>query len=99
MWLRLKSMLVKEFIQALRNPRMRVVLFPPPGIQLMIFGYAANTDIRNIPLAVYDLDHTSESREMVGQFASSGYFRVVHRPVGPEEIRRLMDEGKNRDAR
>ena len=49
-------MLAKEFIQALRNPRMRIVLFLPPLIQLMIFGYAANTDIRHIPLALYDLD-------------------------------------------
>jgi len=87
-------MWIKEFIQALRNPRARLVLFLPPVIQLIIFGYAANTDIRNIPLAVYDLDHTPESREMAGQFVSSGYFRIVHRSGGPEEIRRLLDEGK-----
>jgi ABC-2 type transport system permease protein len=94
MWLRLKSMLVKEFIQALRNPRMRVILFLPPLIQLMIFGYAANTDIRNISLAVYDLDNTPESRELSGHFSSSGYFRIAAHPAGPREIRRLIDEGR-----
>jgi ABC-2 type transport system permease protein len=94
MWLRLKSMLVKEFIQALRNPRMRIILFLPPLIQLLIFGYAANTDIRNIALAVYDLDNTPESRELSGHFASSGYFRIAARPADPREIRRLIDEGR-----
>jgi ABC-2 type transport system permease protein len=94
MWQRLKSMLVKEFIQAFRNPRMRIILFLPPFVQLLIFGYAANTDIRNISFGVYDLDNTPESREMIEHFASSGYFRVVESPKSPLEIRRLIDEGK-----
>ena len=94
MWLRLKSMLVKEFIQALRNPRMRFILLLPPMVQLVIFGYAANMDIRNIPLGVYDLDNTPESREMIKQFVSSGYFRIAEWPKSPLEIRRLIDEGK-----
>jgi ABC-2 type transport system permease protein len=91
---RLKSMLIKEFIQALRNPRMRVILFLPPLIQLIIFGYAANTDIRNISLAVYDLDNTPESREMIKHFAASDYFRISHRAGHPREIRRWIDEGE-----
>jgi len=94
MWQRLKSMLIKEFIQAFRNPRMRIILFLPPLVQLLIFGYAANTDIRNISLGVYDLDKTPESREMIEHFASSGYFRVLESPQSPLEIRRLIDEGK-----
>ena len=91
---RLKSMLIKEFIQALRNPRMRFILFLPPLIQLIVFGYAANTDIRNISLAVYDMDNSPESREMIENFASSGYFRIFQRAANPREIRRWMDEGK-----
>jgi ABC-2 type transport system permease protein len=94
MWLRLKSMLIKEFIQAFRNPRMRFILLLPPMVQLVIFGYAANMDIRNISLGVYDLDNTPESREMIKQFASSGYFRIVEWPKSPLEIRRRIDEGK-----
>ncbi|NWF55892.1 MAG: ABC transporter permease [Syntrophaceae bacterium] len=94
MLLRLKSMLIKEFIQAFRNPRMRIVLFLPPLVQLLIFGYAANTDIRNISLGVYNLDNSPESREMIEHFASSGYFRVAESPGDPAEIRRLIDRGK-----
>ena len=94
MWIRLKSMLIKEFIQALRNPRMRIILFLPPLIQLMVFGYAANTDIRNISLAVYDLDNSPESRELIEHFASSGYFRISGHPRDPRDIRRWIDEGR-----
>lgn len=94
MWQRLKSMLIKEFIQAFRNPRMRIILFLPPLVQLLVFGYAANTDIRNISLGVYDLDNTPESREMAEHFASSGYFRIVEKPKSPLEIRRRIDEGR-----
>jgi ABC-2 type transport system permease protein len=94
MWQRLKSMLIKEFIQAFRNPRMRIILFLPPLVQLLVFGYAANTDIRNISLGVYDLDNTPESREMSEHFASSGYFRIVEKPKSPLEIRRRIDEGR-----
>ena len=65
MFLRLKAMLIKEFIQVFRDPRMRIMLFLPPLMQLIIFGYAANTDIRNISLAVYDQDRSPESREMI----------------------------------
>jgi ABC-2 type transport system permease protein len=45
MWLRLRQMLVKEFIQVFRDKRSRLLLFGPPIIQMVIFGYAANLDI------------------------------------------------------
>jgi ABC-2 type transport system permease protein len=94
MFLRLKAMLIKEFIQVFRDPRMRIMLFLPPLMQLIIFGYAANTDIRNISLAVYDQDRSPESREMIERFSASGYFRVTHAARNPAEIRRLIDGGK-----
>lgn len=94
MFERIKHMLIKEFIQVFRDPRMRIILFLPPLIQMTVFGYAANTDIRNISLAVYDLDRTPESREMLERFASSGYFRIARRAKSPQEIRRWIDEGK-----
>jgi len=94
MWSRLKVMLLKELIQAFRNPRMRLILFLPPVIQLLVFGYAANMDIRNIPLAVYDLDNSPESREMIVNFAASGYFRLTHWANRPADIKRWLDTGE-----
>ncbi|MBU1206977.1 MAG: ABC transporter permease [Proteobacteria bacterium] len=94
MFLRLKTMLIKEFIQVFRDPRMRIILFLPPMMQLIVFGYAANTDIRNISLAVYDQDRSPDSREMIERFSASGYFRVTHVARNPAQIRRLIDGGK-----
>jgi ABC-2 type transport system permease protein len=91
---RLQAMLVKEFIQLLRDPRMRIMLIVPPIMQLIVFGYAANTDLRNISLAVYDQDRTSESRDLAARFASSGYFRIFGEARNPLEIRRWIDQGR-----
>jgi ABC-2 type transport system permease protein len=64
----------KELIQALRDPRMRFVLFGAPLVQLVIFGYVVTTDIKNIPLLIIDYDRSSESREFAAAFFASGYF-------------------------
>ena len=73
---RLKQMLIKEFIQVFRDKRTRFVLFGPPIIQMLIFGYAATFEIRNVPVAVLDLDHSQESRDLLSRFSSSPYFDV-----------------------
>jgi ABC-2 type transport system permease protein len=93
MWQRIKSMIIKEFIQVFRDPRMRIILFIPPIMQLIVFGYAANTDIRNIRLAIYDLDRTPESRELISRFSSSGYFRIAAEAANPADIRLWIDQG------
>jgi ABC-2 type transport system permease protein len=86
-------MLRKEFIQILRDPRMKFILFVAPVIQLMIFGYAATTDVKNIATAVMDRDNSVPSRELVGRFDHSGYFNVVRRAGDDEQVRQLMDRG------
>lgn len=88
---RLKQMLIKEFVQALRNPRTRVILIVPPIVQLLVFGYAATFDIHEVPTAVYDLDHSQESRELISHFAATPYFRIVRNVVHPQEITDLIN--------
>jgi ABC-2 type transport system permease protein len=94
MWERIQHMLVKEFIEVFRDPRMRALIFVVPVLQLFIFGYAANTDVRNVATAVYDLDNTVSSRELVSRFVKSGYFNVVAYISNDTRERQLMDEGK-----
>ncbi len=91
---RIKHMVIKEFIQVLRDKRMRVFLFLPPLIQLFVFGYVATTDVNNIPTAFYDLDRTSESREVARRLVASGYFTIKAEPASAGELRDLLDEGK-----
>lgn len=90
---RLKSMLIKEFIQVFRDPRMRFIIFIVPLFQTVVFGYAVNTDVRDIRTAVYDLDNTPESRDLAARFAGSGYFRIVEYVHGDGRVRELIDRG------
>jgi ABC-2 type transport system permease protein len=86
-------MIVKELRQLLRDPRTRGLIFASPVIQLVLFGYAVNTDVRNVPLYLVDLDRSAESRLLVDAFTASGYFRVVGRSDSPTELGRALDEG------
>ena len=74
---RIKHMLIKEFLQALRDPRMRLFIFGAPVIMLLVFGYAATNDVQHIATAVYDLDNSVASRELLSRFLQSNYFDVV----------------------
>lgn len=93
-WERLRHVLRKEFIQMLRDPRMRVTLLVTPLLQLFVYGYAFNLDIADIRMAVLDLDQSPSSRELVRRFARSGYFRVVTRPETPAALRQQLDLGR-----
>ena len=55
MWERIKHMLIKEFIQIFRDPRMKGVIFLMPIIQLLVFGYAVTTDVKNVATLIHDL--------------------------------------------
>jgi len=91
--LRVKALIVKELLMALRDPRMRVLLFFPPVLQLVAFGYAANLDLKNIPTALYDEDNSTVSRELAFAFSSSGYFSFKARVGRPGEMTELIDRG------
>ena len=94
MFERLKAMLVKEFIQVLRDPRMRFVVLVIPVVQTIIFGYAVNTDVRDVATAVYDLDNSSRSRELADRFLKSGYFDLRERVYQEGRARELIDRGE-----
>ncbi|GLH72487.1 transport permease protein [Geothrix limicola] len=91
---RLYRMLVKEFIQVLRNPRMRAVLFGMPLVQVLVIGYAVSTDVRHVALAVYDLDRTPATRDLLARFEGSGCFDIVKRIGSEAEIQDVLDSGE-----
>jgi len=94
MWERIKHMLIKEFIQIFRDPRMKGVIFLMPIIQLLVFGYAVTTDVKNIATLIHDLDNSIASRELVSRFVKSGYFHVVEYTDREDRVRELLDRGK-----
>ncbi|MBW1920296.1 MAG: ABC transporter permease [Deltaproteobacteria bacterium] len=92
--LRLRVLLFKEILQALRDLRLRYLIILPPLMQLVAFGYAANLDLKNIPIAIYDEDNSSISRDIAFAFSSSGYFKFVATITHPDQMAKLIDKGK-----
>ena len=74
---RVMHVVKKEFLQLVRDKRMVGMLFVAPVLQLVLLGYAATLDIKNIPMVVCDLDNTKQSRELTEHYVSSGYFKLV----------------------
>ena len=90
---RLRHMLIKEFIQVFRDKRTRFLLFGPPIIQMLIFGYAATLEIKHVPTAVLDYDNTQVSRDLISRFAASQYFDVRLLQTDRRDIKLLIDRG------
>jgi len=91
---RIYHILIKEFIQAVRDSRLRIFLFLPPIIQLMMYGYAINFDIMHIRTAVYDEARTPQSRALINRFASNPYFSLDYYLDRPGQVRDLLDRGQ-----
>jgi ABC-2 type transport system permease protein len=94
MWERIFVILRKEFIQALREPRMRVLLFVPPIVQLLVFGFAVNLDVDRARIGWMDMDRTPQSRELRERFTGSGRFDIVGWPASEEDVQRTLDRGE-----
>ena len=90
---RIVQMLKKEFIQTFRDPRTRFLLFGPPVIQMLVFGYAATLEVNHVQFAVLDRDNTQESREFVAHLSASRYFDLRQYAARKEELRDAIDRG------
>lgn len=90
----LASMIRKEFAQVLRDIRMRGVVFGPPIIMIIIFGYAISMDVNSVNFAVLDEDKTSMSRGLIEKFTGSGYFILYSDFSSVNELQPLMDRGQ-----
>lgn len=91
---RIRQIVRKEVRQLLRDPRSRPILFVAPVVQLLLFGYAVNTDVRNTPLAVLDHDRSAVSRALIDEMAAAGYFEIVSRADRPAELVEELDRGR-----
>jgi len=94
MWERLMEIIRKEFRQTFREPRMRTMLFLPPIIQLLVFGYAVNLDVGHSSMAWMDQDRTPQSRELLAAFEGSGRFDIRATPANDSEVQALLDANK-----
>jgi ABC-2 type transport system permease protein len=93
---RLTSLIRKEFIQILRDPRTLILVLVIPVMQLFLLGYAATNDVRNLPLAVYNLDNGPDSRQLLDAYRAADYFELAFDAGSEQELRDLIDSGKAR---
>jgi ABC-2 type transport system permease protein len=93
---RILPVIRKEFIQIIRDPRTLGVMFIAPLMQLILLGYAATTDVRNVPMAIFDQDRSAESRHLVEAFVASGQFTVASYVGGQEDLAAQIDSGSAR---
>ena len=93
---RLISLVRKEFIQILRDPRTLALALLIPVVQLFILGYAATNDVRNVPLAVFDQDRGRSARELLDAYRVADYFRINYDVGSEAELRELIDSGDPR---
>jgi ABC-2 type transport system permease protein len=87
------SILWKEFIQLRRDPRLFPVIFISPILQLLLLGYAANLDVKNIPSVICDLDRSAAGREFLDGFLNSGYFTAAGWVERLDQIDHFLDDG------
>ncbi len=93
-WARTIAILVKEFRQMRRDRLTFAMMVGVPIMQLILFGFAINTDPRGLPMALVEADHSVFSRTLVNALENSAYFKVTHRPASEREGQRLLDLGE-----
>ncbi|MEK6565701.1 MAG: ABC transporter permease [Bacteroidota bacterium] len=87
----IREMIVKEFLQIRRDKRMLPIVILAPIVQVILLGYAATVDVKEIPLVVSDMDNSRESRELIARFTNSGYFVVAAYVDRPKKIDEYLD--------
>ena len=90
---RVRALVRKEMRQLLRDPKTKRIVFAAPVIQLLLFGYAVTTDVRDVNMFVVDHDRTAESRALQDAFTAGGWFSITGRSDRSGDIGTALDAG------
>ena len=93
-FLRILALIRKEFLAVLKDPRSRFIIFLPPILQCMIFGYAASFDLSSTPYAVLNLDNSTASTDLLSRLDGSGVFRRQANLYSPKDISAWIDSSR-----
>ena len=85
---------MKEMRQIKRNRKLVMMLIMPPTVNLVLLGFAMNSEVKNIKLGVVDYSRTTESRELVSAFVESGSFQIAERFGSTEELGQALSAGR-----
>ena len=90
---RLRHLMRKELLELRQDPKLFGILFVAPLIQLTFLGYAATTDVKNVPVVVADADRSAASRELMERFEGSPYFTIVGVVTSVNEVDSWLERG------
>ena len=90
---RLVAMLAKEFIQMRRDRITFAMMLGVPIMQLLLFGFAINSDPKRLPAAIVDMDGGHYARAVVTALETTGYYRFEQRPATIAEAEALIEKG------
>jgi ABC-2 type transport system permease protein len=90
---RLAAIIRKEFIHIARDPRTLALTFVMPLVMLLLLGYAATNDVRNVPLAVWDQDRSEASRALIAAYDSADYFELTWEVDSDTQLEQLVNDG------
>lgn len=93
---RLITITKKEFIHIRRDKASLAIAIVMPIMMLLLFGFAVNTDVNNVSLAIYDGSKTIESRELINKFTNSYYFKIYGVVDSPEDVEKYISLGKTK---
>ena len=91
MWRRLLALIIKEMLAIWRDPKGRAVILVPPLLQLVIFAFAMTMEVRNVDIAVLNLDHGTSGREIVAGFEGASAFDEIIQLQSVSQIRETID--------
>jgi ABC-2 type transport system permease protein len=93
-WNRLVAVIIKEFLQMMRDKTTLGMIIGIPLIQLILFGYAINTNPRHLPVAIVNEDHTDLSRRILSSMQNSSFFELISQATSTQEASLLLKQGK-----
>lgn len=88
-----RSFVKKEFIHILRDWRTMLILLAMPIVQMILFGFAITTEVKNINVAVYDLSKDISTQEIINRIGANKYFTIIGEVNNPDEINRILQRG------
>ncbi|MGE5072422.1 MAG: ABC transporter permease [Anaerolineae bacterium] len=91
---RFRALIKKELTHMIRDPRTLIFVFIMPILQLVLLGYANNTDVRNVPTVIFNQDNTPASRSLLDSFNSTGYFSFDYSVYSQSDVNTMIAGGK-----
>jgi ABC-2 type transport system permease protein len=91
---RLWYVMWKELLELRQDPRLFGIIFIAPVVQLAMLGYAATTDVKNVPLLVVDQDRSPASRQLISRFSASPYFTIAGTVSSVNEVDPWLERGR-----